>query len=254
VNSIDFIYLIITLKSLEIYQVAKPSSEVYKYMNIKNIFSDGDITITGGNVIFGNGSGINGSGKVTEKQINITEFNAVESIGPLTINIVKGEKLKAIISADDNIIDLVKVQVFNQTLFVELNSNSSFSTNNALIVKIEMPNPAISSLSLTGSGDIIISINKTEHLNINLVGSGDIKIESGETDSLRVNLVGSGDVKLKKLKAQDVTVNIQGSGDVSIYGKNSLNLMVQGSGDITYYGPGKVSKRVRGSGDIECGE
>ena len=108
------------------------------------------------------------------------------------------------------------------------------------------------STRVSGSGDISLSV-EAETVEASLSGSGDINL-SGQAGSFEVRVSGSGDVKAYDLSANNVEATISGSADVRVTANEMLKARVSGSGDIHYRGdPKKIDSKASGSGEISKG-
>ena len=193
------------------------------------------------------GKVLNGSGDLETVKIDVGSFSKVKSSGPFDIYVKVGPSQSVELTIDDNLVDLVEFEVRGKTL--KISTEGSFRTRKD--VRIDITVPEITSLSLTGSGDIVVSGLKGEFFEFSLAGSGDMTAE-GEVEVLEVSLSGSGDIDTRDLMANEVEVELSGSGDIKVYARESFDGSVSGSGDIAFYGdPEQVDRRVSGSGSIK---
>jgi len=110
------------------------------------------------------------------------------------------------------------------------------------------------SVSIQGSGDVVLHKVAPESYSIALAGSGDVSIKGkGDASKGDVQITGSGDVCIPNIKAEDVEVHISGSGDVNVNVTSNLDVQIAGSGDVSYTGDPKVHESITGSGDVRKG-
>jgi len=107
-------------------------------------------------------------------------------------------------------------------------------------------------LAIHGSGDIRVEQVTTTSLDVVVDGSGDVEV-AGETDHVRVAIPGSGNVDAAELTARTGDVTIDGSGETTVSVSDTLDAAIEGSGDITYLGDPEVHQEIDGSGDITQG-
>ncbi|MBT3317747.1 DUF2807 domain-containing protein [bacterium] len=212
------------------------------------------------------GSGIKGSGDIITVDRDVSMFDSVVLKGSPDVFIDIGPYLIITITADDNIVDLIKTESKNGTLVIEI--EKSIRTKKA--PRIDITIPTLISAKVNGSGDIFIHNFDAETMTLNVNGSGDIKAEgncktleaslngsgdiscNGTSETVDASVNGSGDLKLKQFTARYVTAKVNGSGDISIYASESFEGFVSGSGDIKCYGNPEFRKsKVKGSGDID---
>jgi hypothetical protein len=195
------------------------------------------------------GPHIKGSGRVKTESRRIGSFSKVRSEGAMDVVATIGPKSDLKITADDNLLKLVKTRIEGDTLVIS--GEGSYSTRSKMEVSFSVP--ALRSASLKGSSDIYVKGLKSGDFDAAISGSGDI-FATGSVRHLTVALSGSGDCECGKLIAQSATVALDGSGDVRVNTKGPLSATINGSGDITYVGqPSSISKTINGSGGVHGG-
>lgn len=198
-----------------------------------------------GNVF--DGPQVQGSGKVKSESRKVSGFTKIASIGSADCEVRVGPAVSVKVTADDNILPLIKTEVKNGKL--EISSKGSFSTKSGIKVAVTVPN--LEGFEIVGSGDASIQGVKGKAFACGISGSGDIKA-NGNADKLDATISGSGDMDLSHLRARDASASISGSGDIQVNVTGSLSGVVSGSGSIRYSGnPKNVSRVVSGSGEIE---
>ncbi|GHC63906.1 head GIN domain-containing protein [Ulvibacter litoralis] len=216
---------------------------------------------------FGNKK-IKGNGNVTTKTVNTQDYDEIRVIGSLDVHLERGNEGSITVTTDSNIQEYIVVEVENNSLKIRVQKNINVSTNKGIHVTV--PFETISSVSLTGSGDVNTKDTiKTDSFNASVTGSGDVTLDvtstnidakvigsgdltiSGKTKSLEVKVTGSGDFKGKGLKAENTQAYVSGSGDIVVLASKSIKARVNGSGDIEYSGnPDTADTKVLGSGSI----
>lgn len=212
---------------------------------------------------------VKGSGKVTTTKVKTADYNEIAVVGSLTAELVSGNEGDISIKADDNLHEFVEVENTNGTLVIKMKKGVSYSSRNDIIVTV--PIAEISTISLTGSGDVLgKNTIKGAALTINVTGSGDVELTteatgidakvtgsgdmklSGKVENLEVKVSGSGDFEGYNLDATNVEVYVSGSGDAQVTANASIKARVHGSGDIKYRGnPATSDTKVMGSGSVK---
>jgi Putative auto-transporter adhesin, head GIN domain len=188
-----------------------------------------------------------GSGIPATQSRDVAAFNSVELAGSNNLMIRVGEKQSVVVKGDDNLLDRVTTGVQSGKLVVA-NTPGSFTTKSPMSVEVNVP--TLNALTLTGSGNIVVSNIEAESLKVTLPGSGTLT-GSGTTTRLDVTVNGSGTVQFSQLVANDVRALVSGSGTIFITATESLDASVSGSGSILYAGsPQDVTKSVTGTGAI----
>ena len=158
-----------------------------------------------------------------------------------------GEKQSVVVKADDNLLDRVTTEVQSGKLVIA-NTPGSFTTKSPMSVELNVP--TLNALTLTGSGNIVVSNIEADSLKVTLPGSGTLT-GSGTATRLDVTVGGSGTVQFPRLVANDVRALVSGSGTIFITATEGLDASVSGSGSILYAGnPQDVTKSVTGTGAI----
>ena len=212
------------------------------------------------------GSGIAGSGVVTEETREVTGFQGVAVSGSIRVELSEGD-FAVKLRGDDNVLPLITTAVESQVLRIE--SEESFSSTAGVTAYISLPE--LHALHLEGSAEIVgqtlfqgeelkiansgsgklILQAQFERLRANSSGSGDIEL-TGSVGEQEISLSGSSEYRAGELECRgDTTVNLTGSGDCTVQVGGALNVQVAGSGNVLYRGePSSVNSNVSGSGSI----
>lgn len=194
------------------------------------------------------GNCVVGSGVLASESREVAEFRAVRGSGSVDLVVRVGAGRAVLVRGDDNLIERIETVVEDGELRVRVRSGG-YRTRQPLVVEISTP--SLDELSLSGSGDAVISGLAGGAFSIHVSGSGDVRA-SGSLDELVVSLSGSGDVELTDLAARRASVALSGSGDARIHATEELTAAISGSGDVSYRGSPKVRKVVSGSGDVRA--
>jgi hypothetical protein len=218
---------------------------------------------------WGTNKSIKGNGKVIIKTYSTSDYETVSGKNNINITIVKGKEGTITVEAESNIMEHLEIEVKNDRL--EIGIEDGYNINTRKRIKVTVPVEKISSLSMSGSGDITSNMTlKSRDLNVSVAGSGDIDIAvaserlhvrvagsgevkvSGRTEHLEATVAGSGGIAGFNLEANHVDASIAGSGDISVFCMGGeLHASIVGSGDLRYKGATSgVKKSIMGSGDI----
>lgn len=193
---------------------------------------------------------------------------------PDVIYTQKAGKPQVEIYTSDNIVDLLDINVANNTLNIKFKKGVSVSYNK---LEIRVSSETLNNISVAGSGNVKLANGlKTDNLKVSVAGSGDIDADNITcTGNLNVSVTGSGDIEGSNITCANLTASIAGSGDLkldnvsaagteaSVAGSGTAVLTgtsqeadyrVAGSGDLFASGlqAKRVSASVSGSGDIKC--
>lgn len=212
-------------------------------------------------------NGIRGEGPIQTETRSVTDFHAVDLQISGDVEVTIGTACFVEVSAQQNILPVIKTTVENGTLRIHCEENLWSSGE----IKVRVTAPAFDrfdvggsgiirltnalnserlSLAVSGSGDIKCPQIETGNIEADIAGSGTIEI-GGKANDTRVAISGSGDVRAKGLTTNTLRVNISGSGSVSADVTTSLRADISGSGDVFYSGAPSVDSNISGSGKVE---
>ncbi len=233
---------------------------------------------------------VKGSGELTDKTYNMTDFKGVDVSSGFDVNLVQGNSEKVIISAQENLFEYITVKVEDGVLRIRMERN--VIQTKGLKAKIYLK--SINSLSVSGGGDVTAETTlDVPKLSVNLSGGGDIAttLKTGELDchisgggdadfkgdianyrldmsgggdlqsdvaseTISCSMSGGGDFKLNNsTTAKMADINISGGGDLAMdINADEVKCSVSGGGDATLNGSGKfLDVTVNGGGDVNAG-
>ncbi len=214
-----------------------------------------------------NANVVDGSGDMVTETRAVSNFDSIALSGSGEVIVTQGEGESLSIETDDNVMEHVKAEVSGGTLNLGFKEGLNLISPTRLIFTVGVED--LTSVSISGSGDIESDVIKTDRLDATVTGSGDIQIGTLTADEVKARITGSGDMDLTgEVAAQDITisgsgkyragdlrsqsteVSITGSGDATVWATDSLDVNISGSGSVDYYGRPTMSTSGSGSGDI----
>lgn len=220
------------------------------------------------------GKKIKGNGNTVTIDRSVGDYDAVALSGWFDVDLVDGKEGEISLEGESNLLEYIKTEVKDGKLVIKVEKGVNLKPSSwDEGIRITVPIETISSLALSGSGDIVgKKIIKTDNFKTAMSGSGDITISvqansvvasmsgsgdinlSGSTKDFQASISGSGDIKAYDLEADNVDAKVSGSADIKVTANKMLKARVSGSGDISYRGnPDKVDSKASGSGDISKG-
>ncbi len=197
---------------------------------------------------FLNFGGISGSGPVQTETRTATGFTGIELDISAEVEVTVGENYAVEVSAQQNLLPLLKTVVENGRLHIYTDENFRNSDG----IKIRVTAPAFDRFEVSGSGRLrVLNAISAEKMNMSVAGSGDIFSMQSDFGFLSTSIGGSGTIELAG-KANDVTSDISGSGDLKAKNMtvNSLKVSISGSGTVTADVSTRLDASVSGSGDV----
>lgn len=211
--------------------------------------------------------GIRGKGNNVTEIRDLKDFDRIQLSIDADVYYTQDSVYKVEISAQSNILTVLKVDVSNSELKLDFKRNV-WDHNK---IKITIHSPNLKGLSISGSGDINIQNSVyTSDLELNISGSGniylpflnsqnvsarisgtgDITIADGGTKTETLTVSGSGNIEAKNFIAENCTAKISGLGDISVHATETLNVTISGTGDVSYKGKPTVSSNISGLGKL----
>jgi hypothetical protein len=174
-------------------------------------------------------AGVPGSGASRSEIRQVGDFKSVTLNAVADVSISSGDKVQVTITADDNILPLLKTTVQNGTL--QIGSIQDYNSKSG--VKIAITMPSICGIVLNGVGDITIDQVHGDALDVQLRGSGTL-LARGNSPKLSASLAGVGNLNLSEWASQLVSVQMSGSGSAKVDASQSLDATLSGVGNVQY--------------------
>lgn len=147
----------------------------------------------------------------------------------------------------DNIVDLLDINVVNNTLNIKFKKGVNVSYNK---LEIRVSSETLNNISVAGSGNVELANGlKTDHLKVSVAGSGDIDADNITcTGNLNVSVAGSGDIEGSNITCANLTASIAGSGDLKLDNVSAAGTEASVSGSGTAILTGTTGSRLPCSG------
>jgi hypothetical protein len=186
------------------------------------------------------------AGPTTTDARDVAAFTRVKAEDQVDIDLRAGEPRRVRVRAGEKVIDDVRTEVRDGTLYVSYDGPGI--RNGRLLVEVHTPE--IDAIGITGSADVRVAGLAGEALDVRVTGAGDVSAE-GRVQRLSLDIGGAGDADLAALTAREARVELTGSGDADVHASIRLDAEVSGAGDLTYRGNPQLRDRISGAGDIE---
>jgi len=215
---------------------------------------------------------VSGSGNVVTETRDVAGFDEVQLRGIGRLEVEQGKETALTVEADDNLMQYIETEVEGDTLVISVKYKGLpfLTVNPSETIVYHLTVPALSRVSLSGSGDIAVDGFEADDLTVEISGSGDLEASnlavdsftyqlsgsgkatlSGTVDSQDLSISGSGRLEAGDLRSAEAFIEISGSGRAVLWVTDQLDISISGSGDVQYYGAPEVSQDVSGSGNIK---
>lgn len=211
------------------------------------------------------------SNVIISENREVSGFTAIEFSTLGKVNIIQGDKESLNISGPDNLVPEVITEVRNGILIIRTKENlninplgsdnpltftivakelTSLSVSGAGDVQIETLSTPSFDITMSGAGKVQQNQITTDNINITLSGLGGIDI-SGQATQSTINISGAGGVNAPDLKTQNANITISGLGSVTIWVTDQLTGNISGGGSVSYYGNPQVNTTSSGLGSYK---
>lgn len=213
------------------------------------------------------GRSIRGEGSMTEKTLDITDFNSIRMDVKADVFLTQGSKYQVTAVGQRNILDLLDTRVDQ----AEWRIRFTETVGKYERLEIYITLPELTGVHISGMGDIegkskFAGLNELRlevsgmgniRLNVEAArvtskvsGMGDIFLE-GHAGNLSGSISGSGDLKAQKMEANEVNLAVSGMGDCEVTPINSLSVKISGIGSVYYRGkPEHIDQKISGIGKM----
>ena len=215
---------------------------------------------------------IRGSGEAITVRRDVSGFDqvALSGVGTLYITVGAEESLK--VEAEDNLLPYIVTEVRGQTLNIgfkdagwnvaiqptepikyyltvtDLSSLELSGAGNIEVTEIDTPEMRIAA---SGAGNIEIEKLTAEQLIMDVSGAGSCRIHAGEVQDQNLRISGAGGYQAADVRSQKVAVEISGMGGAKVWAEKNLSVEISGAGSVDYYGQPHISQEISGVGNIQ---
>ncbi len=187
-----------------------------------------------------------GSGRAVTETRAVNNFTKVKSEGVFDVTITQGLEQSVEITADDNIIGLVKTSVVNNELRLSLKNDGYHNVT----LKARITIPHLNGLTNSGTGNMDVSgVSENGAFKVVNSGTGDIRI-TGNANSLSIYNEGTGSFQGFDFIVKDADIENIGAGLIEVNCSESLKVAIEGSGKAFYKGHPSLQVDIKGSGSV----
>jgi hypothetical protein len=214
---------------------------------------------------------VTGNGNVKKETRDVSNFTGVTVSGSVNVQLAYGNSNTITVEADENVLPYIETKVENGTLAVSTKNKWGIRTKSKIIVYASLTkltnlrvsgsgnisgsgdfsNDGKTDISISGSGNINLSMNSFNETKISVSGSGNVVLKGNSTNNIDASVSGSGDIDCIEINCNDVFAHVSGSGNIKVNASRSIDAKVSGSGNIYYKGSAtNINLKSSGSGKI----
>jgi hypothetical protein len=190
---------------------------------------------------------VRGSGNVISETRPVSGVTIVGLSGDTKLDIEQTGTESLTITADDNILPLLKTEVRNGQLRLWTETNFSPETEQRVHYKLTVK--ALNDIALSGDGIIDAKNIATNRLQVAISGDGVIRT-AGTAESQDIAISGDGAYEGADLSSKSAETHISGDGRATLAVSEKLKADISGDGTVEYIGDPAVEKNISGDGNV----
>lgn len=208
-----------------------------------------------------------GSGKIVSEPRAVSNYDTIALYGIGQVTITQGDTEGLTLTAEDNLIPLIKSEVSGGTLSISLERDANILPTKPLLMDIKVK--TLRTLTISGASNVQAAALKGDRLTFNINGAGNIQIAKLDAQELVVSANGAGSMNVAgrvikqtiavnglgnyagdNLQSDTASVKVAGTGNVNVWVNQTLDIAISGAGSVNYYGAPQVTKRITGVGSV----
>jgi hypothetical protein len=188
-----------------------------------------------------------GSGNSASEDRTVGDFHALKVQTAIQATVSIGSPQRVTVTADDNVLSMVKTEVSNGELQLLMQGSVTARTP----VHVDIVVPALDSLSASSAARIEAAGLTADALSVSVESAATISA-TGQAGSLDVSAASSGSADLSGVPVQTVHADIASAGHATVNASSSVSGTVESAGLLTINGnPSDVSVDTNAAGRVE---
>lgn len=191
-----------------------------------------------------------GSGNMVMRRVEMRDFSEIEASAPVRVEITRGESYAVSVSADDNVIDHVRITNAAQVLRIEMKGASFHNAS----VRVVVTMPDIRAVRIAGASTATLSGFKPRQLTAEVAGASRLtgRLDGGELDvsvmqasnlnlggqaeTLRLMATGASTGGLGDLAVGRASVSLRDASSATVNARDRLDADLRGASSLYYVG------------------
>lgn len=210
-----------------------------------------------------------GSGNVIEETREVSGFSKISLSGAGELRIIQGDQESLTIKAEDNLMEMIKTEVKDDTLELSIDQDWFVSVMPSKTIIFTVYVKDLNGIEISGAGKVESDAIQTDQLDIVSSGFGDITIDQLTAQTLKLNISGGGNCDLsgevatqdisidgagkfsaEDLKSKEIEIQISGAGDATVWATDTLRVNISGVGHVGYYGDPEIHQSISGAATV----
>jgi len=189
-----------------------------------------------------------GSGRVVTESRPVSGFSAVSASLPARLVIVQSGVESLSVTAEDNILPLVRTEVVGGRLVLDFVPGTiSLSTMREIV--IEVAARTLSAIDADGATRVELAGLETDTFSLHVTGASQLT-GSGTARELRIDLSGAARCQLDGLASRSAVTDVSGTSYARLRVADSLAATASGVSVVEYYGDPVVVANVSGASAV----
>ncbi len=155
---------------------------------------------------------ITGNGNIVKKERDVQPFTAIVTSNGWDLVLTQGSTYSMIIETDENLVDKVKTEVKNGTLYIY--SDARIMKSHRRMVHLTFKE--LNSIKASGGSDVFAetTIATAGKFELNLSGGSDLNKINLKADALTGSFSGGSDAKISFVSVQNIKLDASGGSDI----------------------------------------
>jgi len=201
-----------------------------------------------------------GSGKPVTNEVKLADFTAVEVSSAFIVKVTRADAFRVTVTADDNVIERVKVTKRGSTLEISLDNGKNYELRGTtLMATITMP--ALEAVTLSGATQATLEGFKSDKdfkakltgastmaggleagkLELEAMGASKVTLKGSAKDAT-LSAIGASHLHLADFAFASATVHLSGASTAAVNAKEKLDYGLSGASQLVYQGNPTIGK------------
>lgn len=171
------------------------------------------------------------SQRIVNRSVNIGSFTKIEAETAINVKFTQGPATgRAVISAQEDMIDYVKLDVKNDILYIRLQRKANRTYLGPFTISVQAP--VLKSIELSAASSFVMegTLNVKGDFNVDISGASNVNIPVLKSTNLTLDPSGASYINMKQVECSNVIVDCSGASKVMLDEVLSPKLTIDASG------------------------